>query len=99
MAKHTPGKWFAASREGDDWDSVVPVEGTSSEICQCFHASQRLENLDECEANARLVAAAPELLEALKELRDRIPEPPNGWPELDRVKRADSAVAKAEGRQ
>ena len=61
MSAHTKGPWESAAREGDDWESVVYVPGTPYEICQCFHS----ENIDECEANARLIAAAPELLEAL----------------------------------
>ena len=61
MSAHTKGPWASAAREYDDWESVVYVPGTPYEICQCFHS----ENIDECEANARLIAAAPELLEAL----------------------------------
>lgn len=64
--KHTPGPWGAAARQGDDWESVVYVPGTPNEICQCFHTSMSLGGKENCEANAHLIAAAPELLEALK---------------------------------
>ena len=46
------------------------------------------------EANARLIAAAPELLEALCLLLDRI-ESPDGLP----MKKARAAIAKATGEQ
>ena len=57
MAKHTPGPW--------DYDmgdfSIYQVE-TSDVVAELFSDHSRAEQ----EANARLVAAAPELLEALK---------------------------------
>lgn len=67
MNKRTAGKWVAAAREGDYWYSVVHVPGTPYEICQCFHDEA---SKVECEANARLIAAAPELLEALQGFLD-----------------------------
>jgi len=52
----------------------------------------------ECEANARIMAASPELLEALKkimEMRDRcyIPNDGDWWDKM-----ANSAIAKAEAK-
>ncbi|WP_182422394.1 hypothetical protein [Aureimonas sp. ME7] len=49
------------------------------------------------EADARLIAAAPDLLEALRELRGWMP--PAGDDRIDAsLRKADAAIAKAEGR-
>lgn len=61
MSKHTPGPWAAAARQGSDWDLVVYKPDTSLEICQMFHDFTKGNPIGQ--ANAYLVAAAPELLE------------------------------------
>jgi hypothetical protein len=100
MSRHTPGPWGVTSRQGDWWDSVVFLQDSRNlEICQCFHDDS---DLDECTANARLIAAAPDLLTALKEVLF-IAEVSDRWgPEqtkdfLDATSKAESAIAKAEG--
>src|SRR6185312_13000745 len=55
---HTPLPWASAAREGDDFDSVVDGPGTPYEVCQCFHASDRLEDREECEARTHLIVRA-----------------------------------------
>lgn len=65
-AKHTPGPWFT-HREGF---STVYIEariggGLIQEVAACGPTNQGSEQQ---EANARLIAAAPELLEALRGL-------------------------------
>lgn len=70
---HTPGPWLYRSREHDDW-GVVRIEDGGF-ICQAkdprtawnesVFAAHRIANTDPWEANARLIAAAPELLEVL----------------------------------
>ena len=63
MVKHTPAPWFVT--ETDD-NKVV--------ICDNTYLNRHLAYLTtgtpskECEANAKIIAAAPELLEALKEV-------------------------------
>jgi hypothetical protein len=59
----TPGPWAAAARQGVSWDLVVYKPGTSLEICQMFHDFTRGNQIGE--ANAKLVAASPEMYEAL----------------------------------
>ena len=54
-SKHTPGPWIPAAVEGG-WDGVAENENRNSVIC-----ALRLNN----PANARLIAAAPELLDLL----------------------------------
>lgn len=65
--KHTPGPWFC--RVGDEWShSVVTRHGTlpdGSDNCWTV-ASINKQREPEHEANARLIAAAPELLDALR---------------------------------
>jgi hypothetical protein len=70
-AKHTPGPWEAEKRAGDEWwfggrDGMEIVVRPPSEkfgaVCVIGASSAETEN----DANARLIAAAPELLEALK---------------------------------
>lgn len=66
MSKHTPGPWVI--RQGDEWtNSIVTQHGTlpNGEANDWEVASYNLRR-DEAKANARLIAAAPELLEALR---------------------------------
>jgi hypothetical protein len=64
MSKHTPGPWFAVGAQVEIEDDSVP------DICTCDPQVMRQSHLDwhprTVEANARLIAAAPELLEALE---------------------------------
>lgn len=55
MEKHTPGPWQAVDDYGT-WE----IESASSAIATVNH------NRPQHEANARIIAAAPELLEALQ---------------------------------
>lgn len=58
------GPWRATTRQGS-WDWVVYTEDDPNiEICQTFHDGT--DENEEGEANAHLIAAAPELYEALK---------------------------------
>lgn len=60
-AKHTPGQWYAAPLRDSGWIDIFSVYEngeTSLPFASCKHHDQ--------EANARLIAAAPELLEALQ---------------------------------
>ena len=72
-----------------------------NEICQCFHPDLTLRGKEQCEANVRLIASAPEMLEALKNLNAMFdgdgfrPDLADGL--LDKLQAADAAIAKAEG--
>jgi hypothetical protein len=66
--KHTPGPWFATTRKGS-WDWLVASQADPNiEICQMFHDGTDDNELGE--ANARLVAAAPALLDAIRNSDD-----------------------------
>jgi hypothetical protein len=61
-AKHTPGPWGVAYL---DKNGQAVVKGEHIEIATCWHhCVGAIEK--EMHANARLIAAAPELLEALR---------------------------------
>lgn len=94
--KHTPGEWFT-HREGH---STVYVEcriggGLIQAVAACRpNAAGR----EQQEANARLIAAAPELLEALQGILScvsvRIDDP-----RIEKFDAARAAIAKATGEQ
>ena len=87
----TPGPW----RIGDKHQTDIYA-------ARAGHAIARTVNphyAGECEANAVLIAAAPELLEALEWLVDILPDPELDNDELQRVwtKKARAAINKATG--
>ena len=64
MSKFTP--WAATTRQGS-WDWVVYVrDNPRIEVCQLFHDGTEFNETGE--ANAHLIAAAPELYDALRDL-------------------------------
>lgn len=66
MSKHTPGPWFA------NGEFIGTIESDSQTVAYVSsHRNRKLRPLDEEAANARLIAAGPELLEALRALVDR----------------------------
>lgn len=96
--KHTPGPWEF------DGDNAVMAE-VGAHICTvsmgddfpCLEDDQRANAEAECKANANLIAAAPELLEALKALLDQLVGDEFA-DDISSVVSARSAVSKAEGR-
>ena len=57
--EHTQGKWDILYSKWDDND--IYIEGTGAVICTINGGMGNKE----CEANAKLIAAAPDMLEAL----------------------------------
>jgi hypothetical protein len=98
MSAHTPGPWNVMPGR-----SLLHVEtdcdnpgGAGVPIC-----SLPLK----AEANARLIAAAPDLLDALRDALTGFTDLSNGWPERELhmtpaevIAKAVAALAKAEGR-
>lgn len=66
-SKHTPGPWAVDddNRPGMEWNRHI----VSGDNAICFMAHSDGKDPEQDEANARLIAAAPELLE---ELRDAV---------------------------
>lgn len=66
--KHTPGPWRYDDKTGDSGGLVVWAEGGDRVARVCWDScDEQSEALSETEPNARLIAAAPELLEALQD--------------------------------
>ena len=97
---HTPGPWKIFDGWGSSRfspvivDSIPDVDGKCVANCICHVASSN----DVAEANARLIAAAPELAEALRILYDFQNGPPlekyrDQW--NDAMALAKAALAKA----
>jgi hypothetical protein len=112
MSKHTPGPWVLEKAVGtDDMDcgwSVLPVMVDykyRGELCHLSDA-EHIEGItkDERDANARLIASAPDLLEALQEMVREFGYDvvhPNGLvhDEHEAIRSAMAAIAKATGEQ
>ena len=97
--KHTPGPWEARCIESQEWaidaPNGDPTIGYSSwtALASVYGSNDfRREGEAVAEANARLIAAAPELLEACKAARALTPDGTYTASVLD------AAIAKAEGR-
>lgn len=90
MSKHTPAPW----RTLGNWAVVTKTKT----IADLYKSNADCDELDEIEANARLIAAAPDLLEALKDLVDAIPT--ETWEVLPQYiqEQAINAVNQAEGK-
>ena len=83
MSKHTPGPWHTAGEQG------VQIRSAKDQIAKVWTMRG-----NEWKANARLIAAAPELLEALKLARSIIGHPDDAHSQM-----IDAAIAKATGEQ
>ena len=98
QAKHTPGPW-KVGRHSDERTLVVGGPDTDG-ICECYdwngpHVTGK--------PNARLIAAAPELLEALKaalpalrRIHSMTPGGPKASDALNRLNLARAAIDKAQ---
>lgn len=99
---HTPGPWRVWEAGKESWEICEP----SNPNRQSHFANVRVGNMwgEEGKANARLIASAPELLEALKDLvsaEEQYVEDAKAQlddPISDAVESARAAIAKAEGR-
>ena len=95
MSKHTPGPWDVS--HGYDGsisvDTVNHVRLNLTTACKVVVAdicNHEMAESFSSEANARLIAAAPELLEALEYAIKQVPE-------LETVPGIAAAIAKARG--
>lgn len=92
QSKHTPGPWLISSK-----GTIVVGDRT---ICDLNYPIFPIERPDELSANARLIAAAPELLEGCKEalrflihIEGRVGD--MAWQHMHDI--LAEAIAKAEG--
>jgi hypothetical protein len=97
--RHTPGEWIAVGH----W--VEHTSENKADICSCNPETigQGHFNRSDAEicANARLIAAAPDLLEALERVEQDWVNPGDGMPfedgEMSALDIARAAIAKATG--
>ncbi len=100
-AKHTPGPWVLEILQGYDSfdcpvDSDVEITAADGKHIHSHDLGYRDDTDEEIKANARLIAAAPDLLDALKALTDRMSlYAGHHDDELTKIGRA--AIAKATG--
>jgi hypothetical protein len=92
--EHTPGPWFISAVE-DDYEIIGPNERHGT-ICTLYRHNWP-DGVDT--ANARLIAAAPALLDALKAALPFIPHTAEGFYDVlhPAFSQARAALAKAEG--
>ena len=101
--KFTPGPWKYS--EIKDWSqfSVSQQDGApythwASDVCNVPYIPN-CQPREVAEANARLISAAPEMLEALKIALTVIQEETNDFQYDERSKVVAAAIAKAEGHE
>lgn len=87
--KHTPGPWFAKGR-------YIGTKNHMSAIGECRDVNGNWSNDAPASANARLIAAAPDLLSTLREIAGN-GDGTGRNPQL-MVDAALAAIARAEGR-
>ena len=99
MSKHTPGPWQTDQAEHDAPYQDIRIHAGKGSICSVWIDDAPLHDYNaEQRANARLIAAAPDLLEALKQTRDAF----IGISievQADALRVARAAIAKAEGEE
>lgn len=97
MSEHTPGPWFAV-RGHAYWEVEPHGAGDTAPFTVADVCPSEPGNPDGGlqEANARLIAAAPELLEALQNFVDSVTFiDPSGYPQS--LEQARAAILKAKG--
>ncbi|WP_375272079.1 hypothetical protein [Sphingomonas sp.] len=98
MSGHTPGPWAVSKKK------QRRVTANGIQICNAILRNQggpkaktHMKDEHEAEANACLIAAAPDLLAALDALRNHLSGAPKPTTLLALLANADLAIAKARG--
>ena len=91
MSKHTPGPWNLYPNNASDWvvRKMFPNGQESHEIARCQSGMD----------NARLIAAAPDLLEALQAMLEQFTKTPSTLKDSEARCKAHAAIAKAMGEE
>lgn len=93
-SKHTPGPWINGSYVGK---ASFICDRNGNDLAKVILGAYLQGRLSEAQANARLVAAAPCLLVALKQVLYLLPDYPPHDPNRHIVDTARKAMHKAEG--
>ena len=93
--QHTPGPWSAVTppSSAGDYRWIEAGEHLSSFVAIIPATGRRAVEIYEALANARLIAAAPELLAALQALFEHCSMIHNTWGDGCNQKQADAAIA------
>ena len=98
--KHTPGPWRTIESTNKTMRTVVgpdfPGQGYIADVNLC--RANDAQDVDG-EANARLIAAAPELLQLVKDMREAFYVKGTRKALLAVMERSKSVMEKAEGRE
>lgn len=108
MSTHTPGPWAVEPRQWDHGASLAIVALNNGYIVAIVPFDEDIQTVDDPDyetvkrhpdegPNARLIAAAPELLEALKQFVDYY-ESMQGHKDNSVIRNGKAAINKAEGR-
>jgi hypothetical protein len=98
--KHTPGPWEIEEREHSRRQVIRTKQGVITELINYGHAGgiNAVCFIEELRANARLIAAAPDLLEACRAIAALMDgQGRRNLPLVSGMARA--AIAKAEGKE
>ena len=101
MSGHTPGPWSYRTQPHDDWGVVragryIICQARDPRVDHLDLNEYRRTKVDPFEANARLIAAAPDLLEALESAVGAM-EVLGHPPDYGALRKAKAAIAKARG--
>lgn len=93
--KHTPGPWqieFGHTQTASGIQYWQVTDGADAICCNQFCYA------GDAEANARLIASAPELLKLAAQYRDDLHHPPSPDSKQRRLAAIEAVISKAEGR-
>lgn len=101
MNTHTPGPWAVHANVRDSRTDAARIDAGDTLVATVSTLPTKTTAAwHEAHANARLLAAAPDMLEALQSLVRAVEQFTSavalGWPELEQAK---AAIAKATGEQ
>lgn len=94
MSKHAKAPWAMGGNDGSFVDIDSPDHGALAKVVWCMNDDKNAgRSSPDCEANARLIAAAPDLLAAaIHALEDAVADDMDDW-----FGELRAAVAKATG--
>ena len=100
MGKHTPGPWHVTDVSGNEGEAEI-IEAKHRGIAWTNDSWDEMKQQgyisQEDKANARLIAAAPDLFAALRDLITGLPEEYDDKWTKDLVEKGKRAIAKAKG--
>lgn len=97
-AQHTPGPWKVRSFVGSHTPRRAEISAPVGhrEVCAVYwHIVDGTR--EAAEANARLIAASPRMLAALRKVHDFLDKHGNGWDEAEALDEVRAAIGEATG--